>query len=379
MVVGQRSSTTGGNERSTVIPTPPTLAIREILDGAPKPSQSSRDSAHTLIGSKFRQFFRRESEVSESKSDSLSTRREEIDRLVEEGTRCLTETARDLVIASWITELLTEVAGFAGLRDGLNLLSGLVAEHWKDCRPPLEVDGGDESRVGLFASLASDRFLLGKLRKVSLTETGTDVTLDFAAVLPGRASGFSSPLTAERISTSAIGHAISLTPLSFYENLSEDQHEAVEAVRVLTRLLGDRMRNAPDLSPITDALADCGHVLELILAVRRGSGRGSPVTSPAPSLPRSSAHESPPIALVPGVPEGSLGYEIIAMHEKIHALAEAAETLRKNRDQYNHLRAEMAALDLEFAEVSARIARDPQFARILETETLTGGTVPPPD
>src|SRR5688572_7095305 len=62
------------------------------------------------------------------------------------GIDALTTKSKDLQIACWTCEALVKLHGFAGLRDGLKILSGLQARFWDELYP--EIDEGDmESRA----------------------------------------------------------------------------------------------------------------------------------------------------------------------------------------------------------------------------------------
>src|SRR3954469_13314789 len=57
----------------------------------------------------------------------------------------LATRSKDLQLAAWLTEAQLRREGFAGLRDGLELLAGLLRDFWNELYPPLE-DGDAELR-----------------------------------------------------------------------------------------------------------------------------------------------------------------------------------------------------------------------------------------
>src|SRR6516164_567180 len=59
----------------------------------------------------------------------------------------LTQTSKDLLVAARLTEALLKVHGFAGLRDGLQLLQRLVEECWDRLNPPIEEESDVELRA----------------------------------------------------------------------------------------------------------------------------------------------------------------------------------------------------------------------------------------
>lgn len=62
-------------------------------------------------------------------------------RVIDLAVPALTNQAKDLQVAAWLCEALIKVHGFAGLRDGLKLLTGLQENFWETLHP--EIDEGD--------------------------------------------------------------------------------------------------------------------------------------------------------------------------------------------------------------------------------------------
>ena len=71
----------------------------------------------------------------------------EWDEVIATGTEILAKHTKDLEVAAWMTEALVRVHGFAGLRDGLRLIDGLVGAFWNGLFP-LPDEDGVETRVG---------------------------------------------------------------------------------------------------------------------------------------------------------------------------------------------------------------------------------------
>src|SRR5205085_1199439 len=64
-------------------------------------------------------------------------------KLTEEA---LAKKTKDLFLAGWLTEALLNRSGFAGLKDGLDLIRGLIEKFWDTIYPELE-DGDAEFRA----------------------------------------------------------------------------------------------------------------------------------------------------------------------------------------------------------------------------------------
>ena len=71
----------------------------------------------------------------------------------------LTSQTKDLQISAWLSEAITKEYGFAGLRDGLKLVTGLQEKFWETLHP--EIDDGDmEGRANAVSWLESIPFTL---------------------------------------------------------------------------------------------------------------------------------------------------------------------------------------------------------------------------
>lgn len=75
--------------------------------------------------------------------------------IVRIATSALTEQTKDVRLACHLIEALTRTRGFAGLRDGLNLLKRLLSECWDRLEPAID-DGDLEARSSPIANLLDD-------------------------------------------------------------------------------------------------------------------------------------------------------------------------------------------------------------------------------
>jgi len=86
------------------------------------------------------------------------------------ATRALSTGAKDLEVASWLTEALVRTAGLPGLATGARIIAGLSERYWDDLFPMPDEDG-IETRVAPVAGLAGqgvDGTLMQPLRKTIL-------------------------------------------------------------------------------------------------------------------------------------------------------------------------------------------------------------------
>ncbi len=86
------------------------------------------------------------------------------------AAQALTETTKDLEIATWLTEALVRTAGLEGLMAGASIIGGLVERYWDDVFP-LPEEGDIEGRLAAVAGLSgqgADGTLMQPLRKLFL-------------------------------------------------------------------------------------------------------------------------------------------------------------------------------------------------------------------
>ncbi len=84
----------------------------------------------------------------------------------------LREHAKDLEITSWFIEALIRMKGFAGVRDGFELLKQLIDNYWEDLYPVPDEDG-IETKVAPIAGLngsGAEGVLIAPIRRVLITE-----------------------------------------------------------------------------------------------------------------------------------------------------------------------------------------------------------------
>lgn len=97
--------------------------------------------------------------------------------ILAQGPEVLTTRAKDLEVCAWLIEALVRAQGFAGLRDGCALVTGLVDRYWDDLHPMPDEDGL-EMRLAALAGLngeGADGTLIMPLRKVPLVAGNGEV------------------------------------------------------------------------------------------------------------------------------------------------------------------------------------------------------------
>lgn len=216
------------------------------------------------------------------------------ERVIDLAASALRKESKDLQIAAWMTEALVRRHGFAGLRDGLELVRNINDRFWETYYP--EIDDGDlESRYGPFVFL--DTTLPSLIRSLPLTGGLSGESYSYFRWRESRSTDntglknqeLMEALIAEgKITSKQFDDAVAQTPRRFYEELADDIRQCAEAYKALDAGLDERFgRQAPGLVNIRKALDDCRTVLEPILKTKREQ---EPLPEDAPS-----EEEAPPV------------------------------------------------------------------------------------
>jgi type VI secretion system protein ImpA len=102
-------------------------------------------------------------------------------KVIDVATEVLSTRTKDLLIAGWLTEALVRESGFAGFRDGLHLIRGLIESFWEDVHPLIE-DGDVSNRAAPFSWLTSHdggARMPAALREIPLARSADDTSLNW--------------------------------------------------------------------------------------------------------------------------------------------------------------------------------------------------------
>jgi type VI secretion system ImpA/VasJ family protein len=165
----------------------------------------------------------------------------EWDRVVSLGSKYLTRKTKDLQIAAWMTEALTHLRAFSGLRDGLRLMLGIQSQFWDSYYPQIE-DNDLELRSRPFNFLNTEVFLPLVIRELPLTQMFNDRRYSFldrkmsretdneVRKNPEKGDEILAELREQgKIEGKEFDSAVAQTPLPFYEELADELREAVES------------------------------------------------------------------------------------------------------------------------------------------------------
>lgn len=188
----------------------------------------------------------------------------------------LATKTKDLQLAAWLSEALLRSEGFGGLRQGLTLCQGLIANFWDSLFPPID-DGDLELRAAPLDWLGSALDL--SLKNVPLTRAGHG----FLKYQESRLVGYETAAQgdkekkqrAERIKEGKLtaedfDKAFVETPKAFYVQSEKDLDGCLAALKSLEETCDEKFGNAgPALGKLKTALEEIRHTVHNLLQKKR--------------------------------------------------------------------------------------------------------------
>ncbi len=255
--------------------------------------------------------------------------------VVDLATGSLATQSKDLRIAAWLVEGLVHQHGFAGLRDGLRVVNGLLENYWDSLHPRLDEQEPDlEVRLAPLLYLTSSdsgALLPNYLRDAPLTPPNAEGRGYSLAYYEARQMrGAPSPdesVNAERqaeatAKAEAFDGAVAAAPYQFFVDLQKTITEAHDELKRFDKLLDDRFgREAPSLSPFRQIFEQVSMLV----------GRFVRDKQPAAESNGEATDEHPG---VPGVARSAgVGGPINSRDQALKQLTEVANYLRRAEPQ----------------------------------------------
>jgi type VI secretion system protein ImpA len=195
----------------------------------------------------------------------------------------LATKSKDLQLAVWITEAQLRLEGFSGLRQGLDLIRGLIENFWDTLYPEIE-DGDLELRVAP-VEWAGTR-LDDAVRKTAITRSG----LNFYQYQESRKIGYEEDAQTEakrELREAAVADGkptadefdrdMAATPTDQYEAWVAGMDGCLESLESLGALCEEKFGNyAPSVGPLRTALEEVRHSVNLIVQKRHQQEGGGP-------------------------------------------------------------------------------------------------------
>jgi type VI secretion system protein ImpA len=194
--------------------------------------------------------------------------------VVKVGSEALKDSAKDLLLASRMTEALVRLHGFVGLAEGAKLLRELVEKCWDTLYPPI-ADNDLGVRCAPFEWL--DDTVRGSCLPLTIRNlplvSGDEVAFSWHDWKQAGQAG--SKITREAFDK-AVAEMAADPCAALAEAIGKSREELIKLVDLLKAKMG---KDAPSLLNVREAVQDCQVLIQQILADKR------PAAAPAPDKP----------------------------------------------------------------------------------------------
>ena len=187
--------------------------------------------------------------------------------VLELAPRLLSSESKDLEVACWYLEALVRRYGFQGLRDGFEIICGLVEQFWNGLYPIPDEDG-IETRIASLAGLngeGAEGVLIAPIRKIVITEGQSVGPFSFweyqhALEIDKMGDDGKSAKTAKLgLTLNDFEKAVAESSQAFFVNQRDDINQAIDLCRRCGQLLDQQCgaQHAPSLRNIIEVLEQC--------------------------------------------------------------------------------------------------------------------------
>lgn len=211
----------------------------------------------------------------------------------------LFERTKDLRIAVYLTRSLLHTEGLSGLRDGLNLIQGLLENYWESVHPQLDpADNNDPTlRINTLTALYDPETVLHSIREATLVKSSALGRLSLRDILITLGK-LSLPTNSDEkaVEISTINAAFMDAELDDLQNTADAIRQSIECVSAIESQLMDKVGSThmADFSTLPKLLKEAQHIMTEHLN-QRGVGEAeasSEVVNDAPGT-KTSAQSLP--------------------------------------------------------------------------------------
>ncbi|ATS51785.1 type VI secretion system protein TssA [Xanthomonas citri pv. glycines] len=175
---------------------------------------------------------------------------------------------KDLRLAGWLTEAITQIDGFAGLALGYRLIAGLCDRYWDEVHP-LVVDGDHEERIGNLSWLLTNSLQWLRAVPIASGPQGRFGLNDFEAAHTRSANPGSGDEEGQP-SLELLEAARRDTPHDFYRQLVDALLNCAETLQALQAAVDERLGiDGPSFSAVREQVE---HLQRTVARFARDAG-----------------------------------------------------------------------------------------------------------
>lgn len=234
-----------------------------LLNPIPGENPSGQNLRYDPVYDRIREA-RREEEALSQGAWTREVKKANFIEVLKLASEVLSTKSKDLQIAAWLTEALIAQEKIPGLKQGLDLIHGLLANFWDTLYPEIE-DGDLEMRAGPIEWVGSR--LDVAVRKVPLTKNKFDWfqyqesrRIGYEADAAGNEAKLAARQAAieeKKCTAEEFDEAVKLTGDTYYQALVADLATALESIQALEALCDSLFgRDAPNFSNLKTAVED---------------------------------------------------------------------------------------------------------------------------
>ena len=219
----------------------------------------------------------------------------------------LKHKTKDLQITAWITEALTVLHGFKGLRHGTELLRRMSEKFWDQAYPQIDTEHHNFVKRMVPFNFFTEK-IPEKIIMIHLTAPTDNVSGDYslADYMTARYNLRMKVTSPSALSLQTVRKSVSLTPSDFYDEIQEDVDGVEAEIKLFENFLTEKFgKETPSFRQMHDHLKDIQQIISnsmkecLMLKPRKQSNISSessehpPINNqsapPPPSEPKQNA------------------------------------------------------------------------------------------
>jgi type VI secretion system protein ImpA len=245
-----------------------------LLSPIPGDNPCGEDLRYTPIYDKIKEARREEEEVQDGEWKTEG-KKADYPQVVKLAVETLS-TTKDLQIAAWLTDALLRTEGFAGLKQGLDLIQGLLGTFWDGLYPQLE-DGDAELRAAPLEWIGSKLVLpvqsapLNKAKHGWLDYTESrKLGYEEQADSDDKKAARAKLIELGRVAPEAFDKSFAETPKVFYVAAEAALDGSMATAQAMDKLCQEKFGNlAPSFTDLKKVLETVRHTAHLLLQKKR--------------------------------------------------------------------------------------------------------------
>jgi type VI secretion system protein ImpA len=246
-----------------------------LLNPIPGENPSGEDLRYAPIYDQIKEARRAEDEAAQGEWVH-DVKTADYHLVIKLATDAIATKSKDLQLAAWLTEALVKVEGFAGLKQGVQLLQDLTANFWETVYPQLE-DGDAELRASPLVWVGNS---LGfTLRSVPINRAGhgwldytesRKIPTEEQADTDERVNARRAALSDGKLAPEMFDKSFAETPKAFYATSETTLDESTKLGEALDLLCRDKFGDtSPSFVELKKSLQEVRHTVHQLLQKKR--------------------------------------------------------------------------------------------------------------